>query len=99
MVHSNPAIELFSLVHAFPVTVSGDNEFIVVVGQSLDNSVQRLSDELNVNARLFNVNRTDSLYTENDNVIESYIKSSLSSILENNSSLNNTVITNNTDSM
>ena len=99
MVHSNPAIELFSLVHAFPVTVGSDNEFIVVVGQSLDNSVQRLSDELNVNARLFNVNRTDSLYTENDNVIEIYIKSSLSSILENNSSLSNTVITNNTDRM
>ena len=75
MVHSTPNEEIYNLVHAFPVRINNESEFIVMVGQGLQGSVDRFISELNVQAELFNVSRLESLYLETDTPEDSYIKS------------------------
>jgi len=97
MVHSTPTQELYNLVHAFPVKINDENEFIVIVGQGLEGSVDRFISELNVQAKLFNVSRLDSLYSETDAIEDLYIKSRLADLLDSNKGLTHAVITNDRD--
>ena len=60
MVHATTEEENYSVVHAFPVRVNGDNEFLVTVGQTLTGLVENISEDLNVGATLINTQRSRS---------------------------------------
>tara|TARA_B110000196_G_scaffold280408_1_gene260567 strand:- start:2720 stop:5782 length:3063 start_codon:yes stop_codon:yes gene_type:complete len=93
MIHSTSQEERYNLVHSFPVRLAGETEFIVLVGQALSSSVELIEAELNVSAQLFNLNRTESLFLENDNNEENYIKSTLLNMLQESRELTNILIT------
>ena len=97
MVHSTSVEENYTLVHSFPVRVNDTTEFIVTVGKSLESLVGRLAEELNIDAQIFNVKRPSSLYLEGDEAAEIAIKARLGSILEDDPSIINGIITNNRD--
>ncbi|MDA8672710.1 response regulator [Gammaproteobacteria bacterium] len=82
MSQSTPERDNFSIVHAFPVSVDGSAEFIVVVGKPLSEAVERLGDELNLGVNVYNTNRDDSIYSEGDSFelisAKSYLLSALS---------------------
>ena len=97
MVHSTSVEENYTLVHSFPVRVNDTTEFIVTVGKSLENLIDRLVEELNVDAQIFNVKRPSSLYSEEDEVAEIALKARLGSMLEEDPSIINGIITNDRD--
>ena len=66
MSQSTPERDNFSLVHAFPVSINGSPEFIVVVGKPLAESINKLSSELNVGVSVLNSNRQESIYSDED---------------------------------
>ena len=99
MIHSTPQEELYNLVHAFPVRLAGETEFIVIVGQTLSSSLELIQEELNVSAQLFNLERADSIYADEDSDDDIYIKSTLWSLLEENRDLTNILITQSTKRM
>ncbi len=68
MSQSTPKRDNFSIVHAFPVSVNGSAEFIVLVGKPLSEAVERLGGELNLGVNVYNTNRDDSIYSEEDSV-------------------------------
>ena len=97
MVHSTSVEENYTLVHSFPVRVNDTTEFIVTVGKSLESLVGRLAEELNVDVQIFNVKRPSSLYLGDDEEAEIAIKARLGSMLEEDPSIINGIITNDRD--
>lgn len=96
MVHSTTEEENYTLVHAFPVRVNGVTEFIVTVGQSANELVNRVSEELNVSATTLNTQRpallADQETTDNEQIDERFF-----SILSEDSAADNILITNTQD--
>jgi len=96
MVHSTTEEENYTLVHAFPVRVNGAAEFIVTVGQSADELVNRVSEELNVSATTLNTQRpallADREAPDNEQIDERFF-----SILSEDSTADNILITNTQD--
>ena len=98
MVHATTEEENYSVVHAFPVRVNGDNEFLVTVGQTLTGLVENISEDLNVGATLINTQRVvDLLDTELEGSDASSISARLASTLQEDPAVQNTVITNTSD--
>ncbi len=89
MTQSTPLEDNYSLIHAFPILVEGVTEFIVIVGRPVIGSVERLASELNVGAKIFNVKRPESIYSEEDPPGIISAKFDLIEALASDSSLNN----------
>ena len=87
MTQSTPLEDNYSLVHAFPILVEDETEFIVMIGRPVQGTVDRLASELNVSAKIFNVNRPESVYSEEDSPGVISAKSDLIEALASDSSL------------
>ena len=64
MVHSTPVEERMSLVHAFPVRVLDQTEFLVIVGINLESLVATFTEELAVNTTIINTERGTDFYDD-----------------------------------
>ena len=93
MVHSTTEEENYNLVHAFPVRVDGATEFIVTVGQSLGGLVTSLAEDLNVGASVINTLRPESFVLTQDDVNLNAIETGLDFALNQDSLIQNAVIT------
>jgi len=94
MVHSTTEEENYTLVHSFPIRVNGVTEFIVTVGQAVDGLVENISRDLNVGAMMVNTLRPQGLYSNKEGSDTFAIEVGLASVLEQDPSIRNTVITN-----
>ena len=94
MVHSTTEEENYTLVHSFPVRVNGTTEFLVTVGQSVEGLVDSISGDLNVGAMMVNTLRPEGLYSKIEESDVLTIEAGLASVLRQNPSIQNTIITN-----
>lgn len=70
MKQSSPETDNFTIVHTFPVAVNNVTEFIVLIGKPLSEAVSRLSDELNIEAKILNLNGTAASIRNTENLSE-----------------------------
>ena len=62
MVHSTPSESHHNLVSAFPLNTGQETRFIVVVGKSLDPLVKTFTEEMNIEAGVFDSTRDAGFY-------------------------------------
>lgn len=90
MVQSTTEEQHFSAVHTFPVRVNGATEFIVSVGQVLDDLVQTLSADLNVDASTINVENLNIAAQSN---LDTTLNRELAETLSSDPLITNTTVT------
>jgi len=64
MVHNTPTESHHNLVSAFPLNAGQETRFIVIVGKSLDPLVKKFTDEMNIEASVYDSTRELGFYKE-----------------------------------
>ncbi len=66
MVHSTPTEERYNYVLAFPIIVGQEASFIVQVGRSLAPMIEKIAEDMSIQAHVINLNQSPDFYQESD---------------------------------
>jgi len=66
MLHSTSTEDRNNLIYSFPIIVDDQVRLIVQVAKSFDPIVEKVSEEMRINAALINMNRDPEFYTESE---------------------------------